>query len=159
MTVDRCESLVTQTFIQMSSSRLLLAVCAAVYGRWEMCTNRLSWQFSSNKADQKRRMGPHFWAPHIWPNTEKKRSFSIIYCVSSSRPQNVGAEKGRNETVAYLNVRTILEQNCALEKGLRKNNTCDVTNRDFNLMVSRWKIAKVADFNKSIIVWVWKLFQ
>lgn len=41
--------------------------------------------------------------PHTFDQTEK-RSFSIIYCVSSSRPQNVGAEKGRNETVAYLNV-------------------------------------------------------
>lgn len=59
-------------------------VHAIVYGWWEICTNRLSWQFSPNKADQKRRMGPHFWAPH---------SFTKHY-VSNSQPENVCVKKG-----------------------------------------------------------------
>lgn len=98
------ETQVLQAIIRMSSSLLLLnkspLQSSSSYMADEKCaqTDCLG-NLAQTKQIKRGEWGPIF-GPHTFDHTQKKRSISIIYCGSCSRPQNVGVRKERNETVA-----------------------------------------------------------
>lgn len=117
-----------------------------------MGTNRLSWQFSSNKADQKENGAPFLGPTHIWPNTEKVL-FHYLLCLELTAPKcrskerkewNSGIPKRDCEMCVKFWNKTV----CAWRE-IGKNNTCDVSNTDLYQMVSGCKRAEAADFNNA----------